>query len=242
MRRMILTVGVLGAALLAASPASAQGKLDLGEKGQFILSADRLMPLFSYQSFKTGDDNNSDSTSSSNISFVTSNLTHRTVFDVPRLALDYAVIDSLTVGGSVFVGFDVGSDVTQKRNGTSTSTDGAKTNFFGFAPRVGYVLNLTHNIAFWPRGGLSYIRRSTTIKGQNDAEETTSANQFALDIEPMFVISPAQHFGITIGPNIDIPLTGTAKNERKANGRTDSSSVDSTQFYFGINAGLLGYF
>jgi len=248
MRRMILTLSTIGAALLvlaAAKPAGAQTKLDLGEKGQFILSADRLMPLFSYQSVKTGDDDSSAGSrknSTGGFSFLTSNLGHQTVFDAPRVALDYAIINNLTIGGSVFVAFDVSNDLTTKVNGQSTSVDQAKGTYWGFAPRVGYVIPLTRAVAFWPRGGISYISGKSQYPSSNDNDSSVKQDQFALDLEPVFVLSPAQHFGITVGPVFDIPISGTYKTEIKNNNNTVTTSIDSTQFYFGLTAGLLGYF
>ncbi|WP_394846506.1 hypothetical protein LZC95_03455 [Pendulispora brunnea] len=242
MRRTILGLGMLAGALLASSTAHAQGKTDLGQKGQFILSADRLLPVMAYESRKTGDDDNGSTTESSlRFSLLTSNFTHRTVFDVPRVSLDYAIIDHLTLGGSVFVAFDLSHETKSEENGRSVSVDQAKESFFGFAPRVGYVLPLSASVAFWPRGGVSYIRRSFQSPQVNDADFSASIDQFALDLEPMFVLSPVPHFGITVGPNIDIPITGTSKVDLQRNGKT-TLSVDATQFYIGASAGILGYF
>jgi len=243
MRRTILAVSMAAAALLAASPARAQAKSELGEKGQFILSADRLLSLFSYQSFKTSpDDNNSSTESTTGFSLLTSNSSHRTVFDAPRAALDYTIINRLTIGGSVFVAFDVSHDVTTKTNGTSVSTDQAKGTFWGFAPRVGYILPISNSVAFWPRGGLSYIRGTSTNPSNNNADSSVTLEQLALDLEPIFVISPVPHFGITIGPVIDIPITGNYKSENTINNVTRNTSIDAAQFYIGASAGLLGYF
>ena len=241
MRRTVLGLGMVAGALLASSTAYAQSKSDLGQKGQFILSADRLLPVLSYESVKTGEDNNTSTESSLRFSLLTSNFTHRSVFDVPRVSLDYAVIDHLTIGGSVFVAFDLSHEVKTESRGTSVSVDQAKESFFGFAPRVGYVLPLSASVAFWPRGGVSYIRRSFQSPQVNDADFSASVDQFALDLEPMFVLSPVPHFGITVGPNIDIPITGTSKVDLQQNGKT-TASVDATQFYFGATAGILGYF
>ncbi|WP_394836075.1 hypothetical protein LVJ94_04105 [Pendulispora rubella] len=242
MRRTILGLGMVAGALLASSTAYAQGKTDLGQKGQFILSADRLLPVVSYESVKTDTNGGSTTESSARMSLLTANFSHRSVFDVPRASLDYAIIDHLTIGGSVFVAFDVSHSRTNKGGNLTQDVDLSKESFFGFAPRVGYVLPLSASVAFWPRGGFSYIRRNFQSPDSSDADLSASVDQFALDLEPMFVLSPVPHFGITVGANIDIPVTGKNKTDVRNGNTTTSVSFDSTQFYLGATAGILGYF
>ena len=66
-------------------------------------------------------------------------------------------------------------------------------------------------------------------------------SQLALDLEPLFVITPVTHFGVTIGPVFDIPVTGSASTTTSdRNGRV-TTSHDSAQFYGGltlVRAGL----
>ncbi len=50
MKRTLTATGAALAVLLAAPLANAQTKGGFGEKGQFIISADRLVPVFSYTS------------------------------------------------------------------------------------------------------------------------------------------------------------------------------------------------
>jgi hypothetical protein len=246
--KVLSTTGAAAALFLAAGSASAQSSTDLGAEGQFIISAERLMPLFSYQSYKTSaDDNNSNTDSAVNISLLTSNPHQVTFYNVPRLALDYVVIPNLTVGGSAFISFDLSSSHDTKVNGTTVSADQGKVTFWGIAPRAGYILEITDMFAFWPRAGLTYTHYSVSSTvpnptGPGSRDVSDSVGQLALNLEPMFTFTPFNHFGIVGGPVIDIPLTGSATTERSVASTTQTTSVDATQFHLGATVGLLGYF
>ena len=71
-----------------------------------------------------------------------------------------------------------------------------------------------------------------------------SITQFALEAEAMLVISPWNHFGFTVGPTIDVPITGeqTTTTTPTAGGTSTSTRVDSAMFQFGLSAGMLGHF
>lgn len=251
MLRTLIVTAASSVVLLAASSAGAQEKGNLGSKGQLILSADRLVPLFAYGVNKTTDSQQGGDvvTTRSQPSFSllpnfnTSQLAGN-FYNVPRLSVDYTVIDRLTVGGSVILFFTAGGSTEVKQGSQSVSTDAPSTTLFGIAPRVGYILGLTDLFAFWPRGGFSFYSlssKSTDTRNNQTTTSTVSTSQFAINLEPVFAITPVQNLFFIVGPVIDIPLTGTQKTETSVGSTTNSHSVDSSQFHFGLTAGLGGY-
>jgi hypothetical protein len=251
--RLGMVAAVACASVLLATPAGAQEK-KLGDEGMFIVSAERVSPLVAH--------NASSSTTRTNIPIVgavdvetsQSNTTMallwtgsgdptRNVYNVPRLALDYTVTKGLTIGGAVYAFFTLGSSSEVKTGSTTTSTEGAKRTIFGIAPRVGYVFSLTEAVAFWPRLGFSFTTGSDTEQPSNNTQRTSSISQLALHVEPMFALMPVRNFGFTLGPVIDIPLTGSLSVETKTGGT--STKVDAekySQFHVGLTAGLVGCF
>ena len=252
MLRTLLAVTASSLVLCAASTASAQS---LGDKGELILAADRLVPLFAYDVNKRDEDaggNTTRTVTNSQPSFsILPNVNAAALgagnfYNIPRVSLDYAVIQNLTIGGSVILAFTVGGSNETKQGSTSVSVDAPSQTLFGIAPRVGYTLHLTDLFTFWPRGGFGFYtfssKSTNTQNNGNTFTSTTSLNQFAINLEPVFAITPIPHVFFILGPVIDIPITGTIKVEQSANGTTQSTSHDASQFHFGVTAGLGGYF
>ena len=110
----------------------------------------------------------------------------------PRFAIDYFVIDGLSVGGSfgVFVAKEEDADVTG----------------FLFSGRAGYLLNISDAVGFWPRGGLVYynLNRDAGLGGDMD--------QFALSLEAMFTLAPRDGWAFVLGPTVDFGFTGENEN------------------------------
>ena len=92
-----------------------------------------------------------------------------------RPALDYFVINHLSLGGAVEL------DVVSPPHGPS-STD------FSIAPDVGYAVSLSDTWSFWLIGSLP-------ISFPNSGSVTV-----AVDVFPAFLIHPADHFFFGIGP------------------------------------------
>ena len=160
-------------------------------------------------------------------------------YDIPRVGLDYVIAPSFTIGGSLFATLPLSS--TQKTTflNTTTSRDDSTTSAFGIGVRAGYIAVVTPRISFWGRGGLSYTHIGTE-QPQNDTSQSLS--QVALNLEPLFVIRAAPHFGVQLGPVFDIPLSGTYHSEVRVGGGTGSTDVDASQLHIGLTAGLLGWF
>jgi hypothetical protein len=230
------------ASLAVASTAGAE-PLDFGARGQFALSADRLSPLFSYSRISTdtgGGDSTTNTTTSMSLLWTGA---PEDVYDVPRVGLDYVVAPSITVGGELFGTIPFSASRSTTMGGMTTSRDTAKYSAFGIGARGGYVLALSHGLAFWPRGGLSYARESTSnaINMMGGGSQSTTVSQFALNLEPIFMIQAAPHVGVVFGPVLDIPLSGNTHNEVTIGTMTVSTDNSTSQFHFGITLGLLGW-
>jgi hypothetical protein len=263
MRRLTAVAASVGV-LLTGSLARAQAHDGFGRQGQFILSADRLVPVFSF--VHTSRDEFTPPVGASKL-VTTNNQTAisllwgsrssvadsdpagaaaRMFFTVPRVGFDYVIVPNVTIGGDIVLFFTLGGSAgseTTFNNGTTTTTsvDDPSSLIFGVAPRGGYILELSNLFSLWLRGGFSYYVASTKTTNGNQTV-SNSQNQFALDLDPQFVITPVPHFGITAGLTADIPLTGGHGTETDRPGVSTSSSAAASVLFIGVTAGLLGYF
>ncbi len=149
-------------------------------------------------------------------------------------SLDYFVVESISVGGSLLY-----ISRTTKTETDAGSADGPTTSTFGIAPRVGYAMAFDETFSIWPRAGITYY--STKVEtpaatGGNDTTDTTSG--LDLTIEVPVGISPMEHFAILAGPYLDLGLSGTVEQD---NGTTSQKADQKTTSY-GLTVGMLGYF
>ncbi|RYE80358.1 MAG: hypothetical protein EOO74_02250 [Myxococcales bacterium] len=212
-------VAAAAAALLSPSVAEAAGG-DFDTQPNLIITAERLFG-YSYSSTNLPGDSKS---TDSNFSLLIPSGGAGSVYGGPSVGVHYPIIPQLTLGAQLGLLYTSG---TNKVGDVSKDKDST----FGFllAPRVGYILGINPGAYIWLRGGLSYFRSST---GGEDDKDTVYSG-LAVSIDPMVVITPVNHFGITIGPTVDLPLTGSSK--------TGDTSVDVTTTQIGLQFGLLGY-
>jgi hypothetical protein len=255
MMRTLTAFGAMLGVLLAAPLASAQGKGSFGQQGDFILGADRLLPLFSFTSIAqvstlpppAGQTKVTETNAQTALSFFQGGTPPlETFFTFPRVGLDYVIVPNVTIGGDLFFYTTLGSHTTIERDfiggSSSTNTSAAGSALaFGIAPRGGYILPLSQLFSLWLRGGFSYYTGSTKTPGAAPVTET-GANQFALDLEPQLVVTPLPHFGITAGLTADIPIAGGHSETREAGGVSTTTSAGSSIFFFGATGGLIGWF
>jgi hypothetical protein len=119
-----------------------------------------------------------------------------------RPAIDYFVIDNLSVGGFV------GVDYTSHPNGHTTT--------FGIGPRVGYNIPFSERFSFWPKAGFSFASNSvsTDIKDPTTGASVTSdesSSNLALNLFAPVMFHPVEHFFLGFGPALDVDLTGDVK-------------------------------
>lgn len=262
-RRPLLAALAAAAALLSFTPpAEAAGHANgLGEKGQLIISADRLLPLFSYTySSVTNTVNNTDlvtSRSGSGLSLLfgrnfgigDANDVAPNVHTIPRVAFDVTIINHLTIGAALAFGFGLGGtyqeDVVNNNSVTTRKVDLPTTTAIGFAPRVGYVIPLSDMFAFWPRAGIGFYSVSAGFEQQNGGAVTnikTTDSILSLDLDPQFAIVPVEHFFIHAGPIINVPLSGSRSITRTTGATTTEFSQDTSLFHIGLSAGVGAYF
>jgi len=208
---------MLGAALvLGAGGASAQ---EFGAKGTPAISADRLFGISITNRSVDPDPGDESEVDTTRFGFGWQGPTNNP-YDVPRLAFDYFLADSLSIGGSI----GYASYSWEAEPGDAEGEGSA----FIFAPRVGYVWNFNDWASFWIRGGFTY--HSVSIGDEDDGEHA-----FALTVEPTFVLSPSTHWGFVLGPTLDLAFTG----EQEAG----PNDADISYTSFGIvRAGLIVWF
>ena len=205
---VVLSLGVLVPALSSAQ--------ELGQKGDAIFSADRLMGVTGThvrRELEIGPAQQVYENDWTAISFGWRGSPDSSPFDVPRFSFDYVLFDHFTLGGSLgYVGLD--------------PDDGPDVSAFLFAARAGYAYAFGRVVGIWPRGGFTYH----TWNVDDDYED----DGFALTLECPFTFSPAQHFAFHVGPSFDIDFAGE-RNTPVADG-------DSRFRTFGVQAGILGWF
>jgi hypothetical protein len=174
-----LALGFAGATI--ARPAGAQA---MGNKGDLTFSAERLMGIYFYDEPPPGPGPQNSSSTHIGIGMAPWGAT-ASPYLLPRLGVDYFVIDSLSIGGALGFG-------DADPEGDNNSVSGGL-----FAARVGYALEFSKVFGFWPRGGFTY-------------RNFTNSEEFALTLEANFYAAPVEHFAITFGPLMDLGIAGTA--------------------------------
>jgi hypothetical protein len=259
--------------LLTASVASAQNTgFGLGQKGEFIFSADRLVPVLSFTSNKVTFDNQNPNVSlsshGSGLSLLWGNNAvfgfqgprdavgftgggNSTFYTTPRIGFDYTFLQNWTIGGDLFVFFTLGRSETSTTGNTSTDIPLPSANAFGIAPRVGYIFGLNQLLSFWLRGGVSYYHAGTSIQDNicPNEDDTSHLGVFGLDIDPQLVITPAPHFAFTAGPAVDIGFAGSASASTPGGAggggncnTTTTLSGGYSSYNIGLTGALTGWF
>jgi hypothetical protein len=197
----VLTIAIAGGGGFSGS-AHAQ---ELGSAGNLAFGAERLFGLyFESRSREVGGgvDIDMDTTV---IGLGWSLGAQFALLTIPRLGIDYFVNEHLTLGGSFGV--------------ASVSIEDVDYIGILLAARAGYALRLSHEIAFWPRGGLTFA----TAGGDADV------NVFSITLEGMFSFSLRDGWSFLAGPVLDLGVVG------------EWGDGDYTEILFGIMFGLEGW-
>jgi hypothetical protein len=210
-------------------------------KGTFIVSAERLFGL-SINRTTTATNNGDVSVDHTGFGLLLSSPT--TVHMLPRMALDFTIIDGLTLGSGL--GFFVGDRETITNNdSTVVSAQGPTTTAMVLAPRVGYALHVSSIVSFWIRAGITYYRTNSENDRTTGNLTTVTSDRtsgIAFDIEPTFLFQPFEHLGFTAGIVADLPLTGDHTTEVRAGNVTTSRSINQTVRNVGVVASMLALF
>ncbi len=256
MHKAFVSLLGLGLVTLLSSTAAAAGRYDFGRQGQLIFSADRLFGVYGgNHSVKYTSDNRQEievTHSGTTIGFILSPHSPKDypgssgLFTLPRLSFDYLVTNGLTIGGSVGIAHWSGQTETKP----GTTVDDASLMGILFSPRIGYAYMFSDVVGIWPRGGLTYASMKTVTHANYDISghkgtQTDTRNIFALNLEAMLVLSPADHFAFVVGPILDWGFTGSGKyeNHDDVDGRSYTGpDLKARAINYGCTAGLLGYF
>jgi hypothetical protein len=182
-RRLALVVLTLLASLVTARRASAvDGPAEhFGHAGHLVLSSDANLSLI-HTSVSGGGD--------------------ATVLSL-RPAADYFVIPRLSIGG--FVPFQYAT------SGNYSSTS------IGIGARVGFDAAIASYFSIWPQLGLSFNSSTVHVSGTGPATggvyafNPGSNNALTFSAYLPFLIHPADHFFVGLGPRLDADITGDYK-------------------------------
>ncbi|HEU4412624.1 MAG TPA: hypothetical protein VFS43_45695 [Polyangiaceae bacterium] len=229
-----LLASLLGGALtMLPTTALAQGPSGFGTQGQFVLGVERLFGLNFYNGHYEPDNGGPDRNQSrTQFSLLWNNasvggLPGLNPYAIPRVTFDYAVIDNLTIGGSIGYASVSGEDDI---DGPLDDDDYETATLFAFSPRVGYILRFNDIVGMWLRGGVTYYSI-----GQDDFG---TASGFGINLEPGFIFTVAPGFGISATPSLDLPIAGSFNDDAGV----DNADGDYRVRNFGANAGLFFYF
>jgi hypothetical protein len=220
--KVILGALVLSLALAAATPASAQTPASFGGKASLVLSGERLFGLdhASHPVLLAGPQ----AASTTNVSFLASPFGALTSdFGFARIGFDGFLTDFVTLGGAVSY-FSTTISVQAGPGGGSQDVSGVLV-----APRIGFAAALARMVSVWARCGVSYV----AFESQN-----TKTSLLAFTLEVPFAFAIADHFAFSLGPTLDLGLTG----KRTATAGPLSMSTDAKGNDYGVQGGLMGTF
>jgi hypothetical protein len=267
MKRSLFAIALMASAMLVASHARAQAQQAFGDRGEFIIGADRLMPLLAYSHFSRSvpppggavDASYSGDNTTLGLFFGSAldlnnqgdgqtDFPSSSFFNVPRVGLDYVIAPNITIGGDVVVFFTLGggrSTQSEFANGTGMTSqqENRSLTVFGVAPRGGYIMKLSDLFSVWFRGGPSfYTGTMKTGSPQTGTTQSDTQQQFAIDLEPQFVFTPIPHIGFTAALDVDLApsFLGNYSHQDLQVGTTTTGSADVV--YVGATLGMIAYF
>ncbi len=161
---------------------------------------------------------------------------------VPRLGLDYFVVDRVSVGAAFTYASDSGKfDQTVSGQNGRQQFDVSQSSIL-IAPRAGYAYMFSEVAGIWPRVGVSYASIKSVHDDGQDKQESTQ-NMFALGVEALLVILPVSHAGFTVGPTVDFPLYGKGKEPEQVGGQIVNRDRDTMKVTtLGLQFGALMWF
>ena len=220
-----------------APPAARSSGLDnIGEEAQITFGVDRVMGVSMDQATISPDQGGDIKLKATNVALFGNpggGGGMAPSLMIPRLSLDYFVVESISVGGSLLY-----VSPTTETETDAGKADGPTTTTFAIAPRVGYAMAFDETFSIWPRAGITYFSSKTETDAGGGAGTTTETfSGMAVNIEAMVGISPIENFAILVGPYLDLGVSGTAKNEPPSG---PSQEADAKLTSYGLAVGSLG--
>ena len=142
-----------------------------GAKGQLTVSTDAAL------SFERRTQSNADTTT--------------TISIFP--AADYFLMDNISLGGQIGVGFSKAGD--------------SKSTLFRIGPRIGYNFRISPLLSLWPKVGFGYSHTKFTTDTPAGSVDTKN-DSVQLNIFVPVMLHPASHFFAGFRPFLDTDLNG----------------------------------
>lgn len=216
---------------------------NIGNAGQWVFGVERVTSLaFENQSLSYDDPMRGEITSSQKTTALNLFGAGATsVSTLPRLALDYLVLDHVSVGASFVV---MTRSVSVDGDGAPASGDGGSELSLLGAVRAGYAFPFDETFGVWGRAGVAYGYQSVDFEVRDvsgatlDATQTTTSFDVTLDV--MAVLSPFKHFVLMGGPFLDLGIGGAYERETAGTSETDDRNAKLTAF--GLAFAVSGYY
>lgn len=216
MTKLVLGIGAAVGCLALAAPAQAEGNAPAGERfgnaGVLNLGTD-LGFLISSTSYKAAQGDDPDSV---------------TQFLI-QPAADYFVVDNVSVG--VLVGFG------QSESGSGG--DSVKLSTTSFGARAGYHVPIGESFGLWPRLGLRLASSTSEVSNTQGTTTTThksESSRTTIGLDVPFLIHPAEHFHLGIGPFLEKDLSAKVKPDGGQEADTDKETT------IGLRLEIAGWF
>lgn len=253
--RLLSALGLFAAVAAGSGAAHAQAKRDFSKAGTLTIGAERLTGLYVTDGSTELDGTvgmgpiqaafrwESDDSATSFV-FLGSGL-ESVPAGAPRLGADYFIIDRLSIGGA-FTYASTSNTVEARIQGTPGTETEQSVKLLSITPRAGFGTMFTDLLGLWARGGFTYtsysIETDEVNLGPPGGTESSEleADLFTIALDASLVVSPVDHVAFTVGPQLDIPLTGSVETTNiQAQTRLDG---DLSILTFGVSAGLLVWF
>jgi hypothetical protein len=161
---------------------------------------------------------------------------------VPRLGVDLAVVQGITLGAAVTY-YSAGGDLDITEGFVELHRKNARISVFGGTARLGYAHLFTDAFGMWARLGFTYGTQSVTFwsyptPGSNPTENQLSIRHSSFDPELVAMLMPAKNFGLLVGLSAALGLGGGY--EYRTGGATVEEGTGSLSD-MGVTAGLMGW-
>jgi hypothetical protein len=223
---------------------------NIGNAGQWVFGVERVTTLARESETTFYDDPSGQeiSTTTKTTSLNLFGANAATISTLPRLALDYLVIDNVTVGTSLVL---LTRSVSVDGEGTPTvsgpaiqgSPSASSLSFVGNV-RAGFAFPFNETFGVWARGGVTYGYEKVDVRliAPGESRETKGAlksSVFDLSLDAMAVLSPMKHFVIMGGPFVDLGLYGESTLERAGTALDDRYAKLTS---YGLTFAISGYY
>jgi hypothetical protein len=154
--------------------------------------------------------------------------------DGAKVGVHYFAWPQVSLGATI--GFETHGGTVETPDGPGHfNVDHHRDSTFVVLPKVGYVLNLSPQAAFWVRGGLGYRHQVLPREPWNDRKVTESQLLASGDLLLVYSFVPA--LGAYVGPAADFTLYGTHSEE---GGDPPDFSHRGSLTRLGLGLGIIG--